>query len=189
VQRDSSVRVAAFLASIGAAGWEEVAKQLATFLAATMPDCVPVLFRFDTKTHRLITAGMPHGLDARVPHSIDIGHGVTGWVAANRQVMANTDAELDLGGLGGAARPPLRLCVSAPVQSGDTLAGVLTIYSPYAFSEPDRMLIEEVAANLPAVLRADQAAQPPETTSGRSGSPRGESCTYAPLPAAVKAAS
>jgi putative nucleotidyltransferase with HDIG domain len=189
VHRDSSVRVAAFLASIGTGSWEKVAKQLAPFLTAAMPDCVPVLFRFDAKTHRLITAGMPHGLDARVPHSIDIGHGVTGWVAANRQVMANTDAELDLGGLGGAARPPLRLCVSAPVQSGDTLAGVLTIYSPYAFSEPDRMLIEAVAANLSTVLRADEAAESPHTTSGTTGSHSGESCAYAPLPAAAKAAS
>ena len=52
------------------------------------------------------------GFDARIPPSITIGAGVSGWVAATRQPMVNADAELDLGHIAGITLPPLR-CASA----------------------------------------------------------------------------
>ncbi len=59
------------------------------------------------------------------------GERVTGWVAANRQTISNSDATLDLGQTALVVEPRPRSAVSTPVLSsqGDFL-GVLTAYSP-----------------------------------------------------------
>ena len=95
---------------------------------------------------------MHRAFDARIPERMILGHGVTGWVCANKQLMVNADAELDLGEIARITCPPLRLCMSVPVIDGGDVAGVLTVYSPYAFSETDRMLIESLAERLPSAL-------------------------------------
>ena len=61
------------------------------------------------------------------------GERVTGWVAANRQTISNSDATLDLGQASLVVDPRPRSAVSTPVvgPQGD-LHGVLTAYSPVA---------------------------------------------------------
>ncbi len=83
------------------------------------------------------------------------------WVAANRRPIVNADAELDLGEIAGIARPPLRMCISVPMLTGDReLAGVFTVYSPYAFSETERLLIEYIAEDLAGALDEQEASVP-----------------------------
>jgi putative nucleotidyltransferase with HDIG domain len=61
------------------------------------------------------------------------GERVTGWVAANRQTISNSDATLDLGQAALVVEPRPRSAVSTPVlgPQGD-FQGVLTAYSPVA---------------------------------------------------------
>jgi putative nucleotidyltransferase with HDIG domain len=61
------------------------------------------------------------------------GERVTGWVAANRQTISNSDATLDLGQGALVVEPRPRSAVSTPVLTaqGD-FQGVLTAYSPVA---------------------------------------------------------
>jgi diguanylate cyclase (GGDEF)-like protein/putative nucleotidyltransferase with HDIG domain len=83
---------------------------------------------------------------------IALGQRLSGWVAANRQTICNSDSALDLWDLD---RPDLRSCLSTPLVFGDTLIGVLTVHSPEAnaFSEDHRRIIELTARTLSDTLR------------------------------------
>jgi hypothetical protein len=60
--------------------------------------------------------------------SIRVGHNLTGWVAAHRRTIVNSDAALDLAAvLPGEGRP--HTCLSTALLHGDALVGVLTFYA------------------------------------------------------------
>jgi putative nucleotidyltransferase with HDIG domain len=145
-------RVSHFLKTVEGLGWHEAGEAVAAFVPNAVPDSVAVLFRFDPDRHQLVVAGTHRALDVRVPEKIALGRGVTGWVAANKRPLANADAELDLGDVAGLIRPPLRLCLSVPLVQNGELAGALTAYSPYGFSEMDRRVIEWIGEELPAAM-------------------------------------
>ena len=149
--------VGQFMSTLGGLDSPDVAHAISAFVSASVPDSVAVLFRPDSATHELETMGLS-GFDARIPPSITIGAGVSGWVAATRQPMVNADAELDLGHIAGITLPPLRMCVSVPIADPEELLGVLTVYSPYAFSERHQMLIHALAEQLPSVVGLDRAS-------------------------------
>jgi diguanylate cyclase (GGDEF)-like protein/putative nucleotidyltransferase with HDIG domain len=75
------------------------------------------------------------------------GQRLTGWVAANKQTILNSDPMLDLGEVARVIRPRLRSCLSTPLVSEGNLVGVLTLYSPNkdAFNEDHRRVIEVVS--------------------------------------------
>jgi putative nucleotidyltransferase with HDIG domain len=83
------------------------------------------------------------------------GERLTGWVAANRQPIVRSDAALDLGQRAFEARPQLVGCMSVPLVVGETLVGVLTLYSPTrdAFQDVDRLVLM-IAPQLAAALHA-----------------------------------
>ncbi len=147
--------VTQFLATVEGADWDDAARRIASFVSQAAPESVAVLFRFDARRHVLAVAGLHRTLDGRIPDQVAVGEGVSGWVAANRRTMANADAALDLGDAAGVVRPPLRSCVSAPLLHDGDLAGVLTVYSPYAFGELDRLIVEWLAEGLPGALNAE----------------------------------
>jgi putative nucleotidyltransferase with HDIG domain len=61
------------------------------------------------------------------------GERVTGWVAANRQTISNSDATLDLGQAALVVEPRPRSAISTPVLGLQSdFQGVLTAYSPVA---------------------------------------------------------
>ena len=64
--------------------------------------------------------------------SVDVGDRLTGWVAASRQPILNSDASLDLGGRQEGNEPRLLTCMSVPLVAGETLVGVLSLYSAEA---------------------------------------------------------
>ena len=68
--------------------------------------------------------------------SIPLGERVSGWVAANRQQIINSDARLDLGP--SASGTPLLYCVATPLVHDGRIAGVLTAYADDARSAPNR---------------------------------------------------
>jgi diguanylate cyclase (GGDEF)-like protein len=96
-----------------------------------------------------------HGL--RIP----LGERLTGWVGANRQSIRNSDPVLDFGEAARTMTPRLRSCLSTPLISGDTLVGVLSLYSKSheAFTEDHQRLLEIVARQVsPVLLRSIQYA-------------------------------
>jgi len=96
-------------------------------------------------------------LDLRVP----LGHRLSGWVAANRQSIVNSDPLLDFGELARAFKHRLRSSLSTPILSGDRLIGVLTVYAEpsHAFSDDHQRIIEAVARQAAPTFAAALAAE------------------------------
>jgi putative nucleotidyltransferase with HDIG domain len=173
-RQNHRARVIQFVTTLQGASWEDAGRAVATFIPKALPDSVAALFRLDPTTHQLVVAGMHHAFDARLPETVALGHGVTGWVGANKQLMVNSDAELDLGDIARMTIPPLRLCMSVPVVDRGEVVGVLTVYSPYAFSETDRMLVESLAEKLPSALCPAVKEAPSSNPHGLDQPVRGE---------------
>jgi GAF domain-containing protein len=91
--------------------------------------------------------------------AVVVGDRLTGWVAANRQPIFNSPANLDLGPRVETVEPPLRACMSVPLLNGDSLVAVLSLYSPDAdtFDEAKGRLIQMVAPHLAAAIHAAAA--------------------------------
>jgi len=93
--------------------------------------------------------------------SIPIASRLSGWVAANRQPIVNSDPALDLGSEQAAAAS-LQSCLSVPLVTGESLVGVLSIYAsrPHAFTEDQGRLIQMIAPHVgTAVSRARRQEQ------------------------------
>jgi putative nucleotidyltransferase with HDIG domain len=90
--------------------------------------------------------------------TLRIGDGLSGWVAAHRQVISNSEAFLDLGERARHASPPLRSCLSAPLITRDSLVGTLTLYTgeQAGFTEDQSRVVQIIA---PHVAQAIWTAQ------------------------------
>ena len=90
--------------------------------------------------------------------TMPVGERLTGWVAANRQCIINSDAALDLGAK--AETASLQSCMSVPLLMGESLVGVLSLYAPSAnaFADDCGRLIQMVAPHLAAAIHAASAA-------------------------------
>jgi putative nucleotidyltransferase with HDIG domain len=94
--------------------------------------------------------------------SIDVGHKLTGWVAAHRRTIVNSDAQLDLCDVRAGDIGP-HACLSTALCDGEMLAGVVTVYRESArpFSPADAQSFELLAphlARLFASLRQSRAS-------------------------------
>jgi diguanylate cyclase (GGDEF)-like protein len=90
---------------------------------------------------------------------ISVGQRLSGWVAANRQTIANSDPVLDLGEIVRTHPVRLRSCLSTPLVSGDSVVGVLSLYSSEhnAFTDDHRRIIEAVGHQIAHTL--EQASE------------------------------
>jgi len=88
--------------------------------------------------------------------SVDVGDRLTGWVAASRQPILNSDASLDLGGRQEGHEPRLLTCMSVPLVAGEALVGVLSLYSAEAegFNDDRGRLIQMIAPHLATAMSA-----------------------------------
>ncbi len=109
---------------------------------------------------RLALAGTFGRDGERCLQSILVGDKLTGWVAANRQVIVNSDAALDLGASAHES-PALRSCLSVPLLAGGTLVGVLSLYGGErdAFSEDHGRLVQMVAPHLAQAIESARGRQ------------------------------
>jgi putative nucleotidyltransferase with HDIG domain len=125
------------------------------------------------------SAPLLYGL--RVP----VGQRLTGWVAASRQTIRNSDPVLDLGETAKNMSPRPRSCLSTPLVLGSNIVGVLTIYSHNSnfFSEDHERLLEAVARQIaPAVNRCMASGLDPENERPRGDAAGGLNATSAKLP-------
>ena len=128
-------------------------------LKRLVPCSLCVFFLYDVGTDELVAAHSA-GDNASLLSGLRIGLGqrLSGWVAANRQSIRNSDPVLDLGEAGRGMDPRPRSCLSTPLELGkNELVGVLTLYSTgtNAFSEEHQRVLEVVARQVaPIVKRA-----------------------------------
>ena len=87
---------------------------------------------------------------------IPLGQRLSGWVGANKQSIRNSDPVLDLGDVARGLTPRLRSCLSSPLVVGQSLVGVLSLYShsPKAFTEDHQRVIEVFARQVAPALQA-----------------------------------
>jgi putative nucleotidyltransferase with HDIG domain len=92
--------------------------------------------------------------------NIRVGDRLTGWVAANRQVIVNSDAALDLG----TSAHGFRSCMSVPLTNGAALTGVLSLYAAdsNAFTEDQGRVIQMVAPHTAQALDAAVKSAAPQ---------------------------
>src|SRR5581483_2302208 len=81
---------------------------------------------------------------------IPLGQRLSGWVAANRQTIVNSDPTLDLGEVARRFSPRLRSCLSTPLTAHNVLVGALTLYSSAidGFTEDHRRITEAAARQI-----------------------------------------
>ena len=93
-------------------------------------------------------AGLIRGL--RIP----VNQRLSGWVAAHKQTVRNSDPVLDLGESARAMSPRFRSSLSTPLISGEALVGVLLLYSSNkdAYSEDHERIVEVVARQVSIVM-------------------------------------
>ncbi len=130
---------------------QDVAELIGKYLRRVVPASTIAFFVYDPTADELTVnhaagEGASHFVGLRIPR----GQRLTGWVAANRQSILNSDPALDLGEAARSLRPPLRSCLSTPLLVGDQLVGVLTVYSPLrdAFTEDHRRVLEVIGGQI-----------------------------------------
>src|SRR4029077_8806584 len=86
---------------------------------------------------------------------IVLGQRLSGWVAANRQTISNSDATLDLGDAAISDALRLRSCISTPLVFDDELVGVLSLYSAKleGFNDDHKRIIEAVGRQIAPTLK------------------------------------
>lgn len=129
---------------------------IAKHLRRIVPASTCVFFLHDVERDELWSAhaagdNSSHFSGLRIPR----GERLSGWVAANKQSILNSDPVLDLGDMARTMKPRLNSCLSTPLMAGDQLVGVLTLYSPAvdAFSEDHRRIIEAVARQVSGTVK------------------------------------
>jgi len=142
----------------GHASLNEAFDIVAKHLHELIPSALCVLYAYDTSRDDLeaICAAGEAGL-AVTGMRIDLGQRVSGWVAANRQTIVNSDPVLDLGDLARTTTRSLKSSLSTPLLLNNELVGVLTLYSqvPAAFGESDSQIIETVAVRMMSSVKPE----------------------------------
>jgi len=116
----------------------------------TVVECeLAILFSYDGALDQLTVEATSHASDGKLRDlKIGLGERLSGWVAANRRTILNSDPALDLGEFARKVSPILQNTLSVPLIVGKDLIGVLALYRERAFSEDDRSLLEYVGKNM-----------------------------------------
>ena len=152
----------------------DASEVIATHLRRLIPSSLCIFFMYDTATDDLEAAhafgeasSMVKGM--RIP----LGQRLSGWVAANRQTIINSDAFLDLGEVARTSPSRLRSCLSTPFLSGDQLLGVLTLYSHIedGFNDDHQRIAEAIAKQIGHTFRSTTDVHPSNRRDPLTGLP------------------
>jgi GAF domain-containing protein len=134
------------------------------YLKTFIPFSLSVLFTYDSARDELVADEAVGDIgylvrDLRIPR----GERLSGWVAANRQTIINSDPVLDLGEIARAVSPALRISLSVPLEARGEILGVLTLYSSdQEFTTHHQRVLEEASRQV-----ADFLSQPAVSLSVR----------------------
>ncbi len=137
----------------------DVASLIAVDLRALVPDAEFVFFVTSPGGEKVVAEYATRGglLDPGY-EAIPLGERVSGWVAANRQQIINSDARLDLGPT--AAGTSLLYCVATPLVCEGRTTGVLTAYADTALSAESARRLSEAAPQVAQVLASAAQSGP-----------------------------
>lgn len=141
----------------GLASTADTGDVIGKHLRRLIPFSLSVLFLYDVEKDELEAKhGMGDATSLVKGLRIPLGQRLSGWVAANRQTICNSDPMLDFGEVARSLSPPLRSCISAPLLDGDELVGVLSLYSSISdgFTDDHRRVIEAVARHVAHTFKA-----------------------------------
>jgi diguanylate cyclase (GGDEF)-like protein/putative nucleotidyltransferase with HDIG domain len=133
----------------------------AKHLKRLLPSSLCIFFLYDKSSAELqATYTSGEGAEAIKGLRIEVGQRLSGWVAANRQTIVNSDPILDLGDIArhqGSGR--LRSCISTPILIDDDLVGVLSLYTqePSRFNDDHRRIIQAIAQLVAPTMRRASA--------------------------------
>jgi diguanylate cyclase (GGDEF)-like protein/putative nucleotidyltransferase with HDIG domain len=125
-------------------------------LRRVVPAATYVFFLYDDKSDQLIAAhASGESSEQFVGLRIPRGERLTGWVAANKQTIVNSDPVLDLGEVARSMRPRFNACLSTPLVSESGLVGVLSLYAipREAFTDDHKRVIEAVARQVSDAIK------------------------------------
>ena len=135
----------------GQVGSVDIAELTWYNLRQMLPVSVLGLFAHDKSSDEVVCIALvgPSGpTQLRLRHPV--GHGVSGWVAATRQPIVNSDPRLDLGAVAQNEGRELQSAASVPLIINEQLIGVLSVYSEQAaaYSEQHIKLMSVLAPRL-----------------------------------------
>ena len=134
----------------------DIADIISKHIRRLVPCSLSVFYLLDADSDELLAAHVS-GDQASVIAGLRIPRGqrLSGWVAANRQTIRNSDPVLDFGESARAMTPRPRSCLSTPLLTKDELVGVLTLYSSNrdGFSPEHERVLEVVARQVTPVLK------------------------------------
>jgi diguanylate cyclase (GGDEF)-like protein/putative nucleotidyltransferase with HDIG domain len=134
----------------------DIADIISKHIRRLVPCSLCVFYVLDIESDEL-TAAHVAGEQAGVITGLRIPRGqrLSGWVAANRQTIRNSDPVLDFGESARAMTPRPRSCLSTPLLVKAELVGVLTLYSSNrdGFSPDHERVVEIVARQVAPVLK------------------------------------
>jgi len=113
----------------------------------TIVECeLAILFSYDGGLDQLTVEATSHASEHKLRDlRIGLGERLSGWVAANRRTILNSDPALDLGEFARKVSPVLQNTLSVPLTVGKDLIGVLALYRERSFSEDERALLEHLS--------------------------------------------
>ncbi len=104
-----------------------------------------ILFAYDAVSDQLVVAATsPRGPGELDALTIVLGERLSGWVAANRRTIVNSDPALDIGDYSRRLGLSLNNTLALPLVSGRDLLGVLSLYREDPFSDGDRVQAESL---------------------------------------------
>jgi diguanylate cyclase (GGDEF)-like protein/putative nucleotidyltransferase with HDIG domain len=134
----------------------DVCDVIAKHLGRVVPSSLCVFYLYD-RTSDDLEAKHVFGVGAARVRGLrmSLGKRLSGWVAANRQTMTNSDASLDLAEAATCQVPKLRSCLSTPIISDGELVAVLALYSTaaFGFSDDQKRIVENVSQQIADGLR------------------------------------
>ena len=132
----------------------DVGDIISKHLRQLIPCSLFVFYMYEASSDEL-EARYPFGEGADSVRGLrmSLGQRLSGWVAANRHTILNSDPALDLGDTGGHMLA-LKSCLSTPLVSNDKLIGVLSLYSvtPGGFSDDNRRVLDLAATHVAQAL-------------------------------------
>ena len=148
----------------------DIADIISKHVRRLIPCSLSVFYLFEDKTDELVAtyiAGEPVGIINGL--RIRRGQRLSGWVAASRQTIRNSDPVLDFGESARSMSPRPRSCLSAALVDKSDLVGVLSLYSTNrdGFSLDHERVIEIVARQVAPVLRLAAEFESTKATSLR----------------------
>jgi hypothetical protein len=114
-----------------------------SYLRQLFPDSACVIYGLDQKKNELFPALVIGTGKASLRNlRMNVGVGVSGWVAANHQTSINSDPQPDFGDV----RSVFDFCVSAPIIRDREVLGVITAYKlGEGFTVEDQKKLSEAA--------------------------------------------